>query len=140
MSLNKVELIGNVGTDPKLKEFDNGGAVCNVSVATTDKGFTTKDGRKIDDKTEWHNVVFRNQLAKIVAKYVHKGDKVFIEGKLATRQYMQDEQTKTITEIIARSFEFMQSANRQQSTTPTTELPQADNQNITANFDELFPF
>lgn len=113
MSLNRVELIGNLGGEPKFKEFDNGGAVCNVTLATTDRGFTTKDGRKIEEHTEWHNVVFRNGLAKVLGKYAHKGDKVFVSGKLRTRQYEQDGQTKYMTEIIADSFEFMQ--GRQQS-------------------------
>ena len=108
MSLNKAELIGNVGQEPTFREFDNGGAVCNVTIATTDKGFTTKDGSKIEDKTEWHNVVFHNALAKIVAKYVSKGDKIFCAGKLKTRQYQQDGQTKYVTEIHAECFEFMQ--------------------------------
>ena len=108
MSLNRAEIIGNLGNEPKFKEFDNGGAVCNVTIATTDKGFTTKDGRKIEERTEWHNVVFRNGLAKVVGKYAHKGDKVYVSGKLKSRQYEQDGQTKYITEIVAESFEFMQ--------------------------------
>ena len=108
MSLNKVQLIGNVGQEPTLREFDNGGCLCSLTIATTDRGFTTKDGRKIEERTEWHNVVFRNGLAKVVGKYAHKGDKVYVSGKLKSRQYEQDGQTKYITEIVAESFEFMQ--------------------------------
>ena len=134
MSLNKVELIGNVGTDPKLKEFDNGGAVCNVSIATTDKGFTAKDGRKIEERTEWHNVVFRNGLAKVIGKYAHKGDKIYIAGKLKTRQFVQDGQTRYMTEIIAESFEFMQGrANAQNITDAISNFTNAIN-----DYDEPF--
>lgn len=115
MSLNRAEIIGNLGNEPKFKEFDNGGAVCNVTIATTDKGFTTKDGRKIEERTEWHNVVFRNGLAKVIGKYAHKGDKVYVSGKLKSRQYEQDGQTKYITEIVAESFEFMQSKGNGQN-------------------------
>ena len=108
MSLNKVQLIGNVGQEPTLREFDNGGCVCNLTIATTERGFTTKDGRKIDEKTEWHNVVFKNALAKVIQKYVRKGDKIYIEGKLTTRTYLKDDEKRFVTEIVANDFEFMQ--------------------------------
>lgn len=134
MSLNRVELIGNLGTEPKFKEFDNGGAVCNVTIATTDKAFTTKDGRKIDERTEWHNVVFRNGIAKVIGKYAHKGDKIYIAGKLKTRQFVQDGQTRYITEIIAESFEFMQGrANAQNITDAISNFTNAVN-----DYDEPF--
>ena len=134
MSLNKVQLIGNLGAEPKFKEFDNGGAVCNVTIATTDKAFTTKDGRKIDERTEWHNVVFRNGLAKVIGKYAHKGDKIYIAGKLKTRQFVQDGQTRYMTEIIAESFEFMQGrANAQNITDAISNFTDAIN-----DYDEPF--
>lgn len=134
MSLNRVELIGNLGAEPKFKEFDNGGAVCNVTIATTDKAFTTKDGRKIDERTEWHNVVFRNGLAKVIGKYAHKGDKIYIAGKLKTRSYEQDGQTRYTTEIIAESFEFMQGrANAQNITDAISNFTNAIN-----DYDEPF--
>ena len=108
MSLNKVQLIGNVGQEPTLREFDNGGCLCSLTIATTDRGFTTKDGRKIEEKTEWHNVVFKNSLAKVIQKYVHKGDKIYVEGKLTTRTYLKDDEKRYVTEIVASDFEFMQ--------------------------------
>ena len=117
MSLNRVELIGNLGVEPKFREFDNGGAVCNVTIATTDKGFTTKDGRKIEDRTEWHNVTFRNGLAKLVGKYAHKGDKVYVAGKLKTRQFEQNGQTRYMTEVVVDTFEFMQGKGNSQNVT-----------------------
>lgn len=119
MSLNRVELIGNLGVEPKFREFDNGGAVCNVTIATTDKGFTTKDGRKIEDRTEWHNVTFRNGLAKLVGKYAHKGDKVYVAGKLKTRQFEQNGQTRYMTEVVVDTFEFMQGKGNAQNVTNT---------------------
>ena len=99
-----MQLIGNVGQEPTLREFDNGGCVCNLTIATTERGFTTKDGRKIDEKTEWHNVVFKNALAKVIQKYVRKGDKIYIEGKLTTRTYLKDDEKRFVTEIVANDF------------------------------------
>lgn len=115
MSLNRAEIIGNIGAEPNVKEFSDGGMVCNVTIATTEKGYTTKDGRKVEERTEWHNVTFRGGLAKVVGKYAHKGDKVYVSGKLKTRQYEKDGQTKYVTEIVAESFEFMQSKGNGQN-------------------------
>lgn len=126
MSLNKAELIGNVGSDPRLKEFENGGCVCNLTIATTERGFTTKAGTKVEEKTEWHNVVFRNQLAKIIAQYVSKGDKIYVAGKIRTRQYEDKGVTKYVTEIYADSFEFMQGKSQQTQ----TQQPQATGDNF----------
>lgn len=142
MSINKVILVGNVGIEPTLRNFDNGGAACNITIATTDKGFKTKDGREIPDKTEWHNVVFKNQLAQVASKYLHKGDKVYIEGKLQTREYLKDNVKHYVTEIIVKDFEFMQGkggGNGGQQ--PTTPQPSATRQttNMTSSpFDFLY--
>lgn len=134
MSINKVILVGNVGSDPKLKTFDNGGAVCNISIATTDKGFKTKDGREIPDKTEWHNVVFKNQLAQIAGKYLSKGDKIYIEGKLTTREYDKDGVKHHITEILVRDFEFMSKSKDSSS----TQSPNTATTSISSPFDFLY--
>ena len=115
MSLNRAEIIGNIGAEPNVKEFSDGGMVCNVTIATTEKGFMTKDGRKVEKRTEWHNVTFRGGLAKVVGKYAHKGDKVYVSGKMKTRQYEKDGQTKYVTEIVAESFEFMQTKGNGQN-------------------------
>ena len=87
MSVNKVILMGHTGKAPDFREFDNGGCVATFSLATTKRGYTTKDGRQIPERTEWHNVVLRNGLAKVANQYVKKGDKLYIEGELRTRSY-----------------------------------------------------
>lgn len=108
MSVNKVILLGNTGADPVYKEFDNGGSIATLSLATTKKGFTAKDGRQIPDKTEWHNVVLQNGLAKVVRQYVKKGDKLYIEGELRTRSYDDSQGTKRyVTEIVATNMELL---------------------------------
>ena len=82
MSINKVILIGNVGKDPDVKRFDRGGLVAQFSMATTKKGYKRDDGREIPDRTEWHNIVLQGKLAEVAEKYVHKGDRLYIEGEL----------------------------------------------------------
>lgn len=107
MSINKVILLGNLGHDVSYREFENG-QVAQFSVATTEKGYKTKDGRDVPDQTEWHNVILMNGLAKIAKDYLKKGDKVYIEGKIRTRKYTNKQgEEKQITEIIGTSMELL---------------------------------
>ncbi len=87
MSINKVILVGHVGKDPEVRYFDNNLAMARFSIATTERGFTTKTGQVIPDKTEWHSVVVWRKLAEVVEKYVKKGTQIYIEGKLRNRSY-----------------------------------------------------
>lgn len=108
MSVNKVTLLGNTGKDPDFKTFDNGGCVAQFTLATTKRAFTTKDGRQIPERTEWHNIVLQNGLAKVAQQYVHKGDKLYIEGELRTRSYDDAQGVKRyITEIVATDMEML---------------------------------
>lgn len=108
MSVNKVTLLGYAGKAPDFKEFDNGGCVATFSLATTKRGFTTKDGRQIPERTEWHNIVLQNGLAKVANQYVKKGDKLYIEGELRTRSYDDAQGVKRyITEIVATDMEML---------------------------------
>ncbi len=108
MSVNKVILLGNVGQPPKVTYYDGGNCVAQVSFATSEKGYTLQNGTQIPDRTEWHNLVFRNRLAEIVDQYVHKGDKLYVEGKIRTRSY--DDQTgakRYVTEIFVDNMEML---------------------------------
>ena len=108
MSVNKVTLLGNTGKDPDFKTFENGGCVAQFTLATTKRAFTTKDGRQIPERTEWHNIVLQNGLAKVAQQYVHKGDKLYIEGELRTRSYDDGNGVKRyITEIVATDMEML---------------------------------
>lgn len=99
-SLNRVQLIGNLGKDPEVRAIPSGTKVANFSIATTET-YTGKDGQK-SEKTEWHNIVLWRGLADIAEKYLRKGSQVYIEGKLQTRSWDdQNGQKKYITEIIA---------------------------------------
>ena len=76
--MNKVMLIGNVGKEPDVRYYDADQAVAQVTLATTEKGYTLANGTQVPDRTEWHTLVFYRTLAKIVEKYVHKGDKLYV--------------------------------------------------------------
>lgn len=98
--INKVILVGNLGKDPEVRTISNGALVASFSVATSES-FTNKEGQKVD-KTEWHNIVLWRGLASVAEKYLKKGNKVYIEGKLRYRQYDdKDGNKKYITEIEA---------------------------------------
>ena len=108
MSVNKVILIGNVGKDPDVRYLDSGVAVATFSLATTERGYTLQNGTQVPDRTEWHNIVLWRGLAQTAEKYVHKGDKLYIEGKIRSRSY--DDQNgikRSIVEIFADNMEML---------------------------------
>lgn len=108
MSVNKVILIGNVGADPEVRYYDSGQAVATFRLATTDRAYTMANGTQVPERTEWHNIVLWNRLAQVVEKYVRKGDKLYIEGKIRSRFY--DDQNgikRTIVEIFADNMEML---------------------------------
>jgi single-strand DNA-binding protein len=156
-SVNKVILVGNLGQDPEVKYMPSGGAVTNISIATTDSWTDKSSGQK-QERTEWHRVVFFNRLAEIVGEYLKKGSQVYIEGNLRTRKWQdQNGQDKYTTEIVARemqmlgsraggSSDFQQNAPQQQSAPQQGGAPQqqapaqsAPPQNFD-NFDDDIPF
>lgn len=119
MAVNKVILLGFVGKDPEIKTFDNGGKIANFNLATTERGFTTKDGKEIPEKTEWHMCSVGGGLAKVVERYVHKGDRLYIEGKLSTRSYKDANGVeKYVTEVKVTELEMLSNKNSQQPQQP----------------------
>ncbi len=107
--VNKVILIGNLGADPEVKYMPNGGAVANVTIATSESWKDKNTGEQVD-KTEWHRVVFFRRLAEIVGEYLKKGSKVYLEGKLQTRKW-QDKNgaDRWTTEIVANEMQMLDS-------------------------------
>jgi single-strand DNA-binding protein len=106
--LNKVMLIGHLGKDPDVRTLDSGTKVCQFTLATTEKGYTLQNGTQVPDRTEWHNIVLWKGLAEVAGKYLHKGDKVFIEGKIRSRSYEDNSKVKRyITEIFADNMEIL---------------------------------
>lgn len=106
--VNKVILIGNLGRDPETRYMPSGGAVTNVTIATSDS-WKDKNTGQAQERTEWHKVVFFNKLAEIAGQYLKKGSKVYIEGSLRTRQYDKDGQKHYITEIVADQMQMLDS-------------------------------
>jgi len=106
--VNKVILVGNVGQDPETRYMPNGGAVTNVTLATSDT-WKDKNTGENQERTEWHRVVFYQRLAEIVAEYVKKGSKIYIEGRLQTRSWEQDGVKRYTTEIIANEMQMLDS-------------------------------
>tara|TARA_B110000037_G_C16778117_1_gene366172 strand:+ start:136 stop:534 length:399 start_codon:yes stop_codon:yes gene_type:complete len=109
--VNKVILVGNVGTDPESKQFD-WGLVCNISVATSETWKDKNTGEK-QEKTEWHRVVFKNRLAEVVDQWVKKGSKIYIEGKLTTRSWEQNGEKRYATEVEGREMQMLDSKTGQ---------------------------
>jgi single-strand DNA-binding protein len=97
--VNKVILIGNVGNDPEVKFLPNGNAVANITLATSDS-WKDKQTGQTQERTEWHRVVFFGKLAEIVGEYVRKGSKLYIEGRLQTREWEKEGVKRYTTEIV----------------------------------------
>ncbi len=106
MSLNKVMLIGNVGKDPEIRHLENDSVVANFTLATTER-YRDKNGNW-QEQTEWHNIVCWRLLAERAEKYVKKGSQVFVEGKIRSREWVdQTEQKRSVIEIVAESFQLL---------------------------------
>ena len=119
-SVNKVILVGNLGRDPETRYNPEGGAITNVSVATTDTWKDKASGEK-QERTEWHRVVFFNRLAEIAGEYLKKGSQVYIEGSLRTRKWQDKEgQERYTTEIVADRMQMLGSRSGQ-GDAPTRE-------------------
>lgn len=133
-SLNKVQLIGSMGRDPEIRHLQDGKAIANMTLATTES-WNSKDGGR-QDKTEWHRVVVFGKLAEVIEKYVKKGDKVYFEGKLQTRQWTdKDGVERYTTEILADKM-IMLGGNGSQSN--NNQSAQAVSQE--PDFDDDVPF
>jgi single-strand DNA-binding protein len=106
-SVNKVILIGNLGRDPEMRHFPDGGAICNVTLATTRSWKDKNSGERVEE-TEWHRIVFRDRLAEIAGEYLKKGKQVYIEGRLKTRKYTdKDGVEKYTTEVMATDMTML---------------------------------
>ena len=151
-------LIGNVGKDPDVRYYDADQAVAQFPLATTERGYTLQNGTKVPDHTDWHNLVVWRGLAKLVEKHVHKGDKLYVEGRIRYRSYDDPKgQRRYVTEILVENMELLnpKPAEREenaqhtaaQSTTTQPSTPQPENEKqkpsattATTADDEILPF
>jgi len=125
-TLNKVMLIGHLGDDVKIHFFDGGGCVGRFPIATNEVYTNKTSGEKVTN-TDWHNVVLRNKAAEICEKYLSKGDKIYIEGRLKTRKWQdQDNKDRYTTEINVDEFTFLSTKKNQlDGVQPTNITPPA---------------
>ena len=107
MSVNKIILLGNTGKDPEIHRFDDGSRKATFTVACSERGYTTKNMVEVKPRTEWFNIVVFGSLVEVCEKYVGKGDKIYIEGKLRTRSYDSNGQTRYVTEVYADKIELL---------------------------------
>lgn len=106
--INKVILVGNVGQDPETRYMPNGSAVTNLTIATSETWKDKNTGEQ-QEKTEWHRITFYQRLAEIVAEYVKKGSKLYVEGRLQTRSWEQDGIKRYATDLIANEMQMLDS-------------------------------
>ncbi len=135
MSVNKVILLGNVGQDPRVNYYDTGQAVATFRLATTDRAYTLPNGTQIPERTEWHNIVASNRWAEVIDRYVHKGDKLYLEGKIRTRSYSdQSGALRYVTEVFVDYMEMLSPAKTAMpaespsSATARTDTPEKEEQ------------
>lgn len=162
--LNKVTLIGNLGADPEVRYMPAGGAVTNISLATT-RRWKDRDSGERRDATEWHRIVFFNRLAEVVGEYLRKGSQVYVEGRLQTRKWQDKEGVdRYTTEIVATEMQMLGSrsggtasmggneqsyqaapsspaaANNNATSTPTQTAPSSPPPAAYEDFDDDIPF
>lgn len=137
--VNKVILIGNIGNDPEVKFLPSGGAVTTMSLATSES-WKDKQTGQMQERTEWHRVVFFNKLAEIAGEYLRKGSKVYVEGSLRTRKWQgQDGSDRYTTEIVGSEMQMLDGKSdkpqehQHQSAAPAPSEPSPD-------FDDDIPF
>ncbi len=149
--INKVIIIGNLGNDPEVRFMPSGGAVANISIATSESWKDKQSGEQ-QERTEWHRVSFFNRLAEIVGEYLRKGSKVYIEGSLRTRKWQdKNGQDRYTTEIIASEMQMldsrqgagqpdMPSQSNYQQAPPQGSSQAPAPEGAGANFDDDIPF
>ena len=138
-SVNKVILIGNLGRDPEVRYLPDGGAVANISIATTSK-YKNKSGELVEE-TEWHRVTFFGRLAEIAGEYLKKGKPVYVEGRLKTNKYTdKDGVEKYATNIVANEMQMLGGRDDADSREAGSERPAATKSGATAGaskFDDM---
>ncbi len=144
MSVNKVILLGRVGSDPEVKYMPSGNAVLNLSIATNRK-FKNQETGSYEEKTEWHRVVFFNKPAETIGQYIKKGQQLYVEGRLQTRKWQdKDGIEKYSTDIISDNFTFIGSksdtADNNQFENKSSKNSDDFNQDVPAQQDDDIPF
>lgn len=137
-TLNKVMLIGHLGDDVKMHYFDGGGCVARFPLATNESYTNKSSGEKVT-QTEWHNIIVRNKAAEICEKYIGKGDKIYVEGRLKTRKWQDQEgKDRYSTEIVVSEFTFL--SGKGEILPQKNEISNSTNEIGDSGKDEDLPF
>lgn len=135
--VNKVLIIGNLGSDPEIKYTKAGDPVANLSIATSES-WKDKNSGDLQEKVEWHRVVMFSRLAEIAEQYLKKGSKVFVEGKLQTRKWQDQEgKDRYTTEVVAKEMTMLDSRSSSQA---QEDSPKVENEKPKDDFEEDIPF
>lgn len=142
--VNKVILVGRLGKDPEVRNLENGATVANFSIATTET-YKDKTTGERKENTEWHNIVLWRGLADIAAKYLHKGDMIYLEGKLRTRSWEKEGVTRYTTEVVGDNMTMLSTrqsggSNTQERPTAPTYAAAADDFKSAGNATDDLPF
>ncbi len=117
-------LIGNVGKDPEIRYFDADECVASFTLATTERGYVLPNGTQVPNRTDWHNIILFKHLAKYAEKYIHKGDKIFVEGRIRNRSYDDKKGVRrVITEIYAENLEWLAAPRKMVDEVVKTNAP-----------------
>ena len=137
-SLNKVQIIGNLGRDPEMRTFPSGDQAANVTIATTDR-WKDKNSGEQKEATEWHRVTFHGKLAEIVGQYLRKGSQVYVEGSLRTRKWTDQAsgQERYATEIRADSMQMLGGKSDGQQGQQTAREQPKTQQRASSGFDDM---
>ena len=137
--MNKVMLIGNVGADPQVKYLDQGVCVAQVRLATTERGYTLQNGTQVPDRTEWHTCIFWRKQAEVVEKYVHKGDRLYVEGKIQSRDWTDRQGiNRRAVEIMVDNMELL--SPKPAANAPSEEQPEQPQPVTPSANDGNYPF
>ena len=137
--MNKVMLIGNVGADPQVKYLDQGVCVAQVRLATTERGYTLQNGTQVPDRTEWHTCIFWRKQAEAVEKYVHKGDRLYVEGKIQSRDWTDRQGiNRRAVEIMVDNMELL--SPKPAASAPSEEQPEQPQPVTPSANDGNYPF
>ena len=136
-TLNKVMLIGHLGDEVKMHHFEGGGSIARISLATNESYTNKNSGEKINN-TEWHNLVAKNKVAEIFEKYLSKGDKIYVEGRIKSRKWQNESgEDRYTTEIIVNEFTFL--SNKKDDTRLSSEETNTQIEKSSENINDL-PF
>ena len=120
--MNKVMLIGNVGVEPDVRYYEADQAVAQVRLATTERGYTLPNGTQVPEHTDWHNLVFYRNLAKVVEKYVHKGDRLYVEGKIQSRDWTDRQGiSRKAIDIVVDNMEMLSAKSAEPAAQPAPQ-------------------